>query len=304
MRPRLLSPAVKLAIVLAALLNHADKSPAARQETPRLVPQIGHPALVQFISSSRDGKLLLTGGDDSTVRLWDVASGKLLRYLSGLPVGRFPCGLSTDGRYIMAEANDYSVRVWSSSSGLELEPLRGHKTPILSIASDPESRIVMAGSIDGTVLLWDLGTGRQLHRIEGEGVAHQITSTAFSPDGRFFAFGRSDRVAVVWDSNRHMKLRIYAHAGEVVALAFGPDGNSLLAGCDDGTVVVWNLATGEQVSSFKGPDSAIQSIVCTGKGNCLVCANKAGGWFVCDLAARRISRVSRCQDLDPQYRSS
>ena len=101
-----------------------------------------------------DGRALASGSTDNTIRLWDAASGALLRTLEGHTRSVYSVAFSPDGRLLASASNDRTIRLWDAASGALLRTLAGHTTAVLSVAFSPDGRALASGSWDGTVRLW------------------------------------------------------------------------------------------------------------------------------------------------------
>ena len=141
--------------------------------------------------SLKNGKRIVNGGTDETVRLWDVEMGTLLQTLKGHKGEVLSVSFSPDGKRIASGSADRTVRLWDAGTGNLLKTLRGHKSDVASVSFSPEGRRLVSGSLDGTVRLWDAIKGRHLQTLKGH--KGEVLSVSFSPDGKRIASGGTGR---------------------------------------------------------------------------------------------------------------
>jgi WD40 repeat protein len=106
------------------------------------------------VAFSPDSKSVLTASYDSTVRLWDVATGQELRQFAGHPAGAGSAVFSPDGKYMLTAGFDATPRLWDAQTGQELRQFIGHTDAVFGLAFTPDGRQILTSSVDGTARLW------------------------------------------------------------------------------------------------------------------------------------------------------
>ena len=96
------------------------------------------------------------GSSDETVRLWDAATGRLLKTFTGHMDSVSSVCFSPDGKTIASGSLDRTVRLWDTATGKHLKTLTGHTDSVMSVSFSPDGTTLASGSRDSTILLWDI----------------------------------------------------------------------------------------------------------------------------------------------------
>ena len=137
------------------------------------------------VAFAPDGKRIVSGGTDGTVRLWEAERGEAIGApLEGHEDIVLRVAFDPDGKRIVSGGNDGTVRLWEVESGEAIgAPLEGHENSVVNVAFSPDGMRIVSSDADGTVRLWEVesseGRGAAL-----EGQADTAPGAAFSPDGR------------------------------------------------------------------------------------------------------------------------
>jgi WD40 repeat protein len=107
--------------------------------------------------------------------------------------------------------------------------------------------------------LWDAQTGEKLRTFNG--YTKDITSLAFTPDGRYVVAGGDDKTIVFWDvTNGKIVQTLTGHTLRTYALTFSADGRTLLTGSLDGTARLWDWQSGRELRRFVGQGAITSAI--------------------------------------------
>lgn len=223
-------------------------------DRPRLILQMGHNSTIGCVAFSPDGKTLATaagGSSDATVRLWDLATGMLIRVLETNCLPITAMAYRPDGLYLRAVNQLGDVYRWNTSTGRHSNSVNlATKWRAFCGAFSADTSMLATGNwFDNNLYVWDPAKGALLKTLSG----HQgpVASCAFTPDGTTLASGSRDKNIVLWDIASARPLRtLSGHKDWVTALAFSPNGKVLASGSRDGDVRIWDSSTGNLMAQL------------------------------------------------------
>jgi WD40 repeat protein len=236
-------------------------------------------APVFSISFSPDGKHVVSGSDDGTVKVWDAATGKDLLSLKGHRFTVWTACFSPDGKRLASGGDDRTVRVWDAATGKELLVLKGHADTVRCVCFSPDGRRLASASRDGTVSVWDAESGQMLRVLSGRAagpmylLGQSLGAQALAP-----AEGPLGPLAHVLVAGKIATLEEVAvgPARPVWGVCFSPDGKRLAVASEDRTVGVWDAGTGQRLLSLKGHLSEVRSVSFSPDGKRLASASTDG----------------------------
>jgi WD40 repeat protein/Tfp pilus assembly protein PilF len=205
----------------------------------------GHTAPgVHGVAFSPDETVIASGGDDGTLRIWDLLTSNELRRCEGMTDRIFSLAFSPDGKTIASghygTNSTFLVRLWETATGKEVRSLTGYEQVVTAVKFLPEGDKLLSSSLDGTLRLWDVATGKELMKMTHAGGARDV---AVSPDGqRALSAGSGDKTVRLWDLTTGRELTHFeGHTSSVLGVAFSADGKRALSSDTDDTVRLWRL---------------------------------------------------------------
>ncbi len=282
---------------------------------PRLVVPIGHTAPVISVAFSPDGKYVLTGSEDYTVKLWTRAGQEIQSFeRQGCKVATF----SPDGKYVLTGA-DTTATLWDlqgnkirsftgkqtvnhvafASGGklivlgrkqLEVFYLNGNPVPnfkppvfgVIAMAVSPAGNVIAVADQTKSVKLVDL-TGKI--RLTCPTQKHEINAVAFSPDGKTVVAGGLLVPITVWNCSTGQEIHSFP-INLIKSLAFSPDGKYILSGSLTATLL--NLQ-GKNQQNFYKKDATSQAIAFSPDGKAVLTGNSDGSATLWSLSGKELT---------------
>ena len=246
----------------------------------------GHKAPVSSIALASDGRALLSGSEDYTLRLWDLTGSGCVRVFEGHAGKVNSVSLSHDGRLALSGSrDDKTLRLWDVTSANCLRVIdTGHVIQDeLQVSLSSDGRLaLMAGD---RLVLWDTGTGRVV-RSFGER-AYRLCA-AISPDSSMAISNGAVGVVEVWDLATGKLLRSFGeHPSTIYSAVFSSDGRWVLSGgawirtdkpdsANRGkTLLLWEVSSGKVICRFDSND-AVCAVSISSDGRFVLSGHQGG----------------------------
>jgi WD40 repeat protein len=149
------------------------------------------------VAALGDGRRALSGSYDTTLRLWDLETGRCIRTLEGHTNKVTSVAALSDNRRAVSGSNDNSLKLWDLETGRCLRTLAGHTEWVNSVAVSADGDRALSGSDDKTLRLWDLKTGRCIRTLEGH--PYPVRSVAVAGDGHRALSGSEGKNLNLWE---------------------------------------------------------------------------------------------------------
>jgi len=235
------------------------------------------------------GGQLLSGSNEGSIKLWDIAS--LL--LEDAPLEEHTrrvnaVAFSPDGRTLATGGNDKAVLLWDVETHKRLDaPALKYKGPVNSIAFSPAGGAIAVGADGLPPSVWDTGVaGAQPRTLTGTSTTSHVRAVAYSPDGKFIVAADnegSDHALGLWNAETGALIKDEADAfymRAILSLAVSRDGKLIAVGLGDGSVEVWDIALTKMLSQVSadagGSRSPVYSVAFSPDGSTLA-AGFGGG---------------------------
>lgn len=193
---------------------------------------------VLCLAFSTDGMLLASGAWDSTVRLWDLKTNKLIRTLTGHKSKVLSVAFSPDGK-TLATCSKEDVRLWNTEGG-ENRSIINHFA-ILDVAFSPDGKTLASGNDDNTISLWDKKSAKRINTLIGH--TKRVIDVVFSPHGETLASADYNNV-LLWNVRTGENLHTLSTSENYnYSLVFSPDGETLAFKCPSSTVHLYDTQT-------------------------------------------------------------
>ncbi|KAI8063567.1 WD40-repeat-containing domain protein [Gongronella butleri] len=258
---------------------------------------IGHHGNVKCVEYlGVEGRTLVSGSSDNTLRLWDVESGDCLDILRGHQSRIWDVSCTPQGDYLASASGDASIKIWNVREGKAscVNTLNGHTGDVYSVHYHPNETHLVSGGYDKTVKMFDVNTGATVKTFVGHQLA--VTKTIVNPLGNLIISGSKDNTIKFWDIVSGLCIKtISSHLGEVTSVEMNSSGTLLLSSSKDNSNRLWDVRTGKPIRRLKGHQNTSKNFVRAGfaDNNLIVGGSEDGIVYIWDLGTGEILQKLR-----------
>ena len=222
------------------------------QLAPAAAHSSSHSGDVSSCCYSTDGAVVLSGGWDGHLRLWDARTGDSVAAIRVSPKPVSACAVSPGGEQWLAGNLDGLLSRWDSVSQRSISNFLAHARPISAIDYSADGRLLVTSSWDCTLILWADAREREGRPLRGH--TDIVAGCRFAPDGHSVLSWSHDGTVRLWDVAFGMPPKtMRGHADRVTAAAISPDGARVVSASRDRILKLWDLKTEAEPESLALP---------------------------------------------------
>ncbi len=208
---------------------------------------VGHINDVHSVSLSPNGKFLLSGSSDNTLKLWEVSTGKCIRSFGG-DTGLTSVSLGSENKFALS-GSDKTMKLWEINTGKCVRTFE-HYGFVEFVSLHPENKLALSRT-SRDLTLWDIKTGKPIRTFNAFAV--DVYAASFSPDGRYVLSGgkhlKKTSALMLWETKTGRCVKTFDYRGIVESLSFRSDGKYFLTGVKN--LKIWETETGKCTRTFE-----------------------------------------------------
>ncbi|MCI0602538.1 DUF4062 domain-containing protein [bacterium] len=237
----------------------------------------GHSKTILAAAATPDFRLIISGGWDHTVRIWETATGQCLRIFEGHTGTITSVWITIDGRRAISQADDGTLRVWDVEKGSVSEPPH-HPGSVSTFISETSTEI-FSGSKEKqhSIRMWS-PDGTCKKTISGESNYDHRTSGGTSlmdslPGGKLLAKDEWDFACAIWDIKSGKCLHFLPHSNYIWRFVTSPDGSRIISVSADKTIRMWNPETGDCERTWSNSSAGVHYVAISPDGRRIATAH-------------------------------
>ena len=198
-----------------------------------------HPSPIRSVDFSSDGKLLMTGSNDKTIKIFELyPKHKFLSSYKGHSNWVRCVRFSPDNRLIGSCGDDNAVIIFDVEQKTVKYRFLDHSSNVNSCRFSPDGTIISSAGNDGKIKLFDIRMGRLIQHYDAHN--DKINCISYHQSGNYIISGSDDSTIKIWDLKMGQILyTVHGHRGKVKSVNFNIDGDYFCSGGEDSILMVW-----------------------------------------------------------------
>ncbi|KAJ5587636.1 uncharacterized protein N7459_003401 [Penicillium hispanicum] len=218
----------------------------------------GHLGWVRSLAVEPDNQWFASGAGDRTIKIWDLASGRLKLTLTGHISTVRGLAVSPRHPYLFSCGEDKMVKCWDLETNKVIRHYHGHLSGVYTLAVHPHLDLLVTGGRDGVCRVWDMRTRSNIHVLAGhKGTVADIKCQEADPQ---VISGSLDATVRLWDLAAGKSMGVLTHHKKGVrSLATHPS-EFTFASASTGSIKQWKCPEGAFMQNFEGQNSVINTL--------------------------------------------
>ncbi|SPO28894.1 related to TAF5 - subunit of TFIID and SAGA complexes [Ustilago trichophora] len=213
---------------------------------------------VRFVGE--EGRKLVSGSSDNTVRLWNSNTGRCEGVLEGHRSRVWDVDSTRTGGHVASASGDSTVKVWDVESAQCRTTLRAGVGDVYSCRFHPDEKHLVSAGYDKLVRMYDVESGSIVKTFTGHQLG--VSSAIFNPLGNLIVTASKDTTIRFWDVVSGLCIRtITGHLGEVTSVEINETGTLLLSSSKDNSNRLWDLRMLRPLKRFKGHQNTSKNFI-------------------------------------------
>ena len=213
----------------------------------------GHKSVIQCLAWSEKEQKLITGADDSSIRIWKARNPlwhKEWNCICAIEGASLPVRCVTwseDSKSIVAGYDDNVLRKWNLNDAKCCKVLKGHENRVKCV--DWSENYIVSGSNDAVVRVWDAETGECIAHMDQHKSA--VNCVQWFSDHQRIVSGSDDNTLILWKYTTDEKICLKGHDDRVYCVSLSPDERIIASGSNDRTIRFWDSETGKELKDMR-----------------------------------------------------
>lgn len=225
----------------------------------------------------QNGQRLASASADSTIKIWDIVSGRAVTTLAGHRDKVSTVAFIPNNPILASGSADSTIKLWDVNSGLELATMQGHTGEVYSLSVEPSAARMVSGGADNQIILWDLATQRSIVNLGGH--TDWVSSLAYLPSGGQVASVSYDKTARIWTLNPPQAVQLPLDpppSSALFSVSVHPSSRLLAIAASDNNLYIWNIENATQLPLSDQTLTSITAVAFSARGNLLAAGTATG----------------------------